>query len=80
MGTKKPPVDDLPPVKVPADALHSLLLALHSPLGSPHIREMQATRSLDPALCETPNPINVLTQAYNDWLKENKDLLEKKKS
>jgi hypothetical protein len=80
MANKKPSTGSLPPVKVPADALHRVLMALLAPMGSSQIRELQATRTVDPALCDAPNPINVLTEAYNAWLKENEELIEKKKT
>lgn len=52
-----------PKIEVSANALYSVLNALNGPAHL--IRELQATLSLGDL--DADNPINVLTNQYNDW-------------
>lgn len=56
-------------ITVTASALHDLLLALNGP--DHYIREIQATRNLNKLMGKT-NPIDQLTDEYNNWI-ESKD-------
>lgn len=59
-------------VPVPAEALREVLSALIQPISSPQIRELMLTRNLSPLISDSPNPINVLVEAFNRWVDQQK--------